>query len=94
MTFREKRPAVIFLNSWGLSKNEYDAPAMKLAARGYVVLAYSTRGFGGSGGRVKVAGEEDIKDLSTIIDWLIENTRTDSEKSRLQGFHTRRCFRS
>ena len=69
----------------GTQQNEYDAPAMKLAARGYVVLAYSTRGFGGSGGRVKVAGEEDIKDLSTIIDWLIENTRTDSEKIASAG---------
>lgn len=83
--FPGKRPVVIFINSWGLNKNQYDGPARKLAKKGYVVLSYATRGFGGSGGTVKVAGDEDIKDLSTVIDWLLENTRAHPEKIASAG---------
>ena len=83
--FPGKRPAVIFINSWGLNKNQYDGPARILAKKGYVVLSYATRGFGGSEGTVKVAGDEDIKDISTVIDWLVENTRTNPEKIASAG---------
>ena len=77
LEFPGKRPAVIFINSWGLNKNQYDGAARHLVKKGYVVLAYATRGFGGSEGMVSVASDNDIADLSTAIDWIIDNTRAD-----------------
>lgn len=77
--FGGKRPALIFLNSWILDKHEYFLQAQKFAKKGYIVLSYTTRGFGQSGGVVTGAGPKDIKDVSWIIDWLIENTAVDSQ---------------
>ena len=48
-------PTVLFANSWTLNEYEYFIQARNLAKRGYAVLSYATRGFGGSGGKVSVA---------------------------------------
>src|SRR5215204_4191159 len=72
-----KRPAIVFVNSWGLNDAEYLAQAHRLADKGYVVLSYTTRGFWGSGGTIDVAGPKDIADVSTVIDWLVANTSAD-----------------
>src|SRR5690242_1743175 len=40
-------PAIVFINSWGLSDAEYLVQASAFAQRGYVVLSYTTRGFWG-----------------------------------------------
>ena len=42
-------PAVIFINSWGLNEYEYLQQAADLAEKGYIVLSYSSRGWGESG---------------------------------------------
>lgn len=84
-SFPGKRPALIFTNSWTLNEYEYEAQARKFAAKGYIVLAYSTRGFGGSQGTVTVAGPGDIRDFSTVIDWLEVNTRVDRDKIGMAG---------
>lgn len=68
------RPAVIFCNSWVLNEIEYAVPAAMLAHRGYVVLSYTTRGFGASSGQIEVAGPNDVRDVSALIDWLERNT--------------------
>ncbi len=73
-------PVIIFINSWTLDEYQYLTEAASFAKQGYIVFSYSTRGFGQSGGEVGTAGSEDIKDLSTIIDYLqehypIDNTR-------------------
>lgn len=83
--FPGKRPVVILANSWLFNELEYWVPARKLAAKGYIVLSYATRGFGTSGGRVGVAGPDDIRDVSSMIDWLLTNTRADSERIALGG---------
>ena len=59
-------PAIIFINSWGLNEYEYLQQAAELAEKGYVVLSYTTRGFGESGGIVDTAGPKDINDLTII----------------------------
>ncbi len=79
------RPAIVFINSWGLNDVEYLAQAHKLAGKGYVVLSYTTRGFWGSGGTIDVAGPKDIADVSTAIDWLIANTAADPGRIGLSG---------
>ncbi|TGK06851.1 esterase [Leptospira semungkisensis] len=80
-----KLPAVVFVNSWALNKYEYIVPAAKLAKKGYIVLCYSTRGFGASGGLIDTAGPKDRADLSTILDWLLANTQTDIANIGISG---------
>ncbi|WP_066959386.1 alpha/beta fold hydrolase [Microbulbifer sp. Q7] len=63
-------PTVLFTNSWILDKNQYLLQAAALAEDGYLVMSYSTRGFGTSGGLVDVAGDNSIADAGVLIDWL------------------------
>lgn len=67
-------PTIIFPNSWTIEEHEYMAQAIRLAKEGFQVFSYSTRGWGCSGGYINVAGENDLKDLKTIIDWLEDET--------------------
>lgn len=69
----EGYPTVLFTNSWALDKHQYLLQAARLAGDGYLVLSYSTRGFGGSGGLVDVAGADSIADVGVLIDWLEAN---------------------
>ena len=77
---QQKFPAIIFINSWGLEEHEYIVQAYKLAQQGYIVLSYSARGWGKSGGTVNVAGPKDMADFSAAIDWLIANTPVDEKR--------------
>lgn len=70
-------PAVIFINSWALNEYEYLTQAGELAEKGYIVLSYTTRGFGTSGGLIGTAGPDDLTDYSKAIDFLIENYPVD-----------------
>ena len=72
-------PAVIFINSWGLNEYEYLQQAADLAEKGYIVLSYSTRGFGQSGGVIATAGPQDVSDLSAVIDFLLANYPVDPQ---------------
>jgi len=72
-------PAIIFINSWALNEYEYLQQAADLAEKGYIVLSYSTRGFGTSGGLIGTAGPQDMTDYSTVIDYLIANYPVDPE---------------
>lgn len=84
-------PAVLMTHGWGGSKadlttlpeeeQEYsdDVPLAEMyASRGYVVLAYTSRGFGqtenseGSGGEVNSTSELEQQDASALIDYLAE----------------------
>lgn len=79
------RPAIIFVNSWTLNEFEYTAQALRLVKKGYIVLSYATRGFGGSGGVVSAASPNDIRDVSHMIDWLAENTAVDLNRIGMSG---------
>ena len=70
-------PAVIFINSWALNEYEYLEQAADLAEKGYIVLSYSTRGFGTSGGLIGTAGPDDMSDYSKVIDYLLANYPVD-----------------
>jgi len=66
-------PTVLFTNSWALDKHQYLRQAKALAENGYLVMSYSTRGFGHSGGLVDVAGANSLADAGVLIDWLEAN---------------------
>jgi predicted acyl esterase len=83
--FPGPRPTIIFANSWILDENEYDLQARAFANKGYLVLSYATRGFGRSEGVVTVAGPNDLKDVSHLIDWLQDNTDTDVQNLAMAG---------
>lgn len=42
-------------------------------------------GFWGSGGEINMAGELDMNDVSTVIDWAIRNTNADPNRIGLSG---------
>jgi ABC-2 type transport system ATP-binding protein len=66
-------PAVVLAHGFGGSKQSVAADAADLAARGYVVLTYSARGFGESTGQIGLNDPRyEIADLSTLIDRLAE----------------------
>ena len=85
-------PGIVFISSWGLNKYEYVYPALEYYKRGYNVLSYTSRGFWGSsqrhdlpGGQIELAGADDIADVSTMIDYLLANSKTDVKKIGLSG---------
>ena len=66
-------PAAVYIHGWGGHRlTGEDNLAYYIAASGYIVLSYSTRGFGDgeSGGRVTLAGPDELNDLRRVIDWL------------------------
>ncbi|MBL7501435.1 alpha/beta fold hydrolase [Frankia sp. CNm7] len=64
-------PAILLAHGFGGSKDDLADAARSLARRGYVVLAYSARGFGRSGGLVHLdAPEYEVADASKLISYL------------------------
>ncbi len=64
-------PAVLLAHGFGGSKASVVDDAVALANRGYVVLAWSSRGFGASGGVVELqAPDAEVADVSVLVDWL------------------------
>ncbi|HWP41739.1 MAG TPA: CocE/NonD family hydrolase, partial [Blastocatellia bacterium] len=71
--FFPSAPAAIYIHGWGGRRlMGSDNLAYYIASAGYIVLSYTARGFGGgeSGGRVTLAGPDEINDLKHVIDWL------------------------
>jgi ABC-2 type transport system ATP-binding protein len=64
-------PAVLLGHGFGGTKESVDRQARDLATRGYVVLAWTARGFGRSGGRIHLASPEyEVNDARGLLDWL------------------------
>jgi ABC-2 type transport system ATP-binding protein len=64
-------PAVLLAHGFGGSKTDLDSEARSLAAHGYVVLAYSARGFGRSGGLIHLdAPSYEVADASKLVSYL------------------------
>ncbi len=73
-------PAILLAHGFGGSKTDLDAQASSLARHGYVVLAYSARGFGKSGGLVHLdAPSYEVTDAERLVDYLatLPAVRTD-----------------
>jgi len=99
-------PAILMTHGWGGNKTdlttlpeeaqEYsdDVPLAEMyASRGYVVLAYTSRGFGqggdspGSGGEVNSTSELEQQDASALIDYLAQRdaVMTEAENDPVVG---------
>jgi ABC-2 type transport system ATP-binding protein len=64
-------PAVLLAHGFGGSKTDLVDRARDLAGRGYVVLTYSARGFGGSGGRIHLDDPDfEVADARELVDLL------------------------
>ncbi len=64
-------PAVIMAHGFGGSKRSVAADAQDMARDGFVVLAYSARGFGASTGQIGLDSlDYEIPDARAIVDWL------------------------
>jgi ABC-2 type transport system ATP-binding protein len=64
-------PAVLLAHGFGGSKADLDSEARSLAQNGYVVLAYTARGFGRSGGLIHLdAPSYEVADASALISHL------------------------
>jgi predicted acyl esterase len=81
----KKWPLIIMPNSWDLNEYEYTIPARKMAKRGYIVLSYSARGWGKSGGRVDAGGPNDLADIDAIIKWALSELPSDSKNIGMAG---------
>lgn len=64
-------PAVLVAHGFGGSKASVDADARELAGQGYVVLAWSARGFGASTGLISLnAPDAEVADAQRLVDYL------------------------
>ncbi|MFL6142680.1 MAG: alpha/beta fold hydrolase [Labedaea sp.] len=64
-------PAIMVAHGFGGSKESVDADAREFARRGYVVLAWSARGFGRSTGEIALNGPDyEVADATALVDWL------------------------
>ena len=75
-------PAILLAHGFGGDKTDLDTQARDLARAGYVVLTYSARGFGKSGGLVHLdAPAFEVADGSKLVDYLATqvSVRKDSD---------------
>jgi len=64
-------PAILLAQGFGGSKTDLDSEARSLAQHGYVVLAYTARGFGQSGGLIHLnAPAYEVADASKLVSYL------------------------
>jgi ABC-2 type transport system ATP-binding protein len=64
-------PAVLVAHGFGGSKNSVSTEATGLARRGFVVLAWSARGFGASTGQIGLDSPDyEVADARALVDWL------------------------
>ncbi len=64
-------PAVIMAHGFGGSKRSVAADAEQMARNGFVVLAYSARGFGASTGQIGLDSlDYEVPDARALVDWL------------------------
>jgi ABC-2 type transport system ATP-binding protein len=71
------QPVVIYANGFGGAKDDASGTAIGnwLASHCYIVLAYSSSGFGKSGGCIQLDSPQyDVKDVKALIDWLALRT--------------------
>ncbi|MGB8994264.1 MAG: alpha/beta fold hydrolase [Pseudonocardiaceae bacterium] len=64
-------PAILVAHGFGGSKDSVSAEATALARRGFVVLAWTARGFGASTGQIGLDSPDyEVADARALVDWL------------------------
>ncbi|MFH5230937.1 alpha/beta fold hydrolase [Antrihabitans spumae] len=68
-------PAVLLAHGFGGNKDSVAGQARRLARDGFVVLAYSARGFGESTGAISINDpDREVADARAMVSWLAERT--------------------
>ncbi|WP_372410947.1 alpha/beta fold hydrolase [Streptomyces luteireticuli] len=78
-------PLLVMPGVWVGGRHLYAAEARRYARAGYLVVAYSPRGFGSSSGEVGLAGPADVADVSAVIDWAVRHRAADPRRVGLLG---------
>ncbi|MBH1937335.1 alpha/beta fold hydrolase [Streptomyces sp. AV19] len=78
-------PLLVMPGVWVGGRHLYAREARRYARAGYLVVAYSPRGFGSSTGEVGTAGPEDVADVSAVIDWAVRRWSADPGRVGLLG---------
>jgi putative CocE/NonD family hydrolase len=79
-------PTIVMIASWSApGRVEYIGQQQRLAKDGYVVASYSARGFWLSEGLIGAAAPEDVRDVSSVIDWLQANAPVDASNIAASG---------
>lgn len=65
-------PGIIWNHGYGGSKKGDGSEREMLAKQGYVVLSYTSRGFGDTPGQVDLMGAKERQDLLDAVDWFID----------------------
>src|SRR6185437_11558691 len=66
-------PAVLVAHGFGGNKNSLAGMATALARRGFVVLAWSARGFGASTGQIGLDSPDyEVADARALVSWLAQ----------------------
>ncbi|MBB1604821.1 CocE/NonD family hydrolase [Variovorax sp. UMC13] len=82
----QKFPTVLMIGSFGApGRIEYVGQQQRLAKDGYVVASYTARGFYLSEGVIGGAGPQDVRDVSSVIDWLLANAPVDPDNIATSG---------
>jgi ABC-2 type transport system ATP-binding protein len=72
---RTPAPAVIMAHGFGGSKKSVATDAQQMARDGFVVLAYSARGFGQSTGQIALDSlDYEVPDGRALVDWLAQQS--------------------
>lgn len=67
-------PAIIFNHGFGGSRTSDGGTTRRLTDAGYIVLRWSQRGFGETGGEVDLMGEKERQDALDAVNWLNDPT--------------------
>ncbi len=81
----KKLPFVLFVHSWLLNQLEYVAQEVQFAKQGFVTACYDCRGWYGGEGKSDFVGPQEMDDLSSIIDHVLEIAPVDPEKIGVAG---------
>ncbi|MEO6887276.1 MAG: alpha/beta fold hydrolase [Jatrophihabitantaceae bacterium] len=78
-------PAVLLAHGFGGTKADLDGQARTLAQHGYVVLAYTARGFGHSGGLVHLDSPQyEVHDASLLVTYLTTLSQVERKDGKPQ----------
>ncbi len=78
-------PAVLLAHGFGGDKDSVSSEATTLAQHGYVVLAYTARGFGNSGGNIHLdAPAYEVKDARLLVSYLASRSEVQKKNGKPQ----------
>ncbi|MFJ8650009.1 alpha/beta fold hydrolase [Streptomyces sp. NPDC093546] len=79
-------PLLVMPGTWMAGRLPYLLEARHYADAGYLVVAYSPRGWGSSTGTIDTGGPGDVRDLSAVIDWAVRGRVADPERIGVLGY--------